>query len=138
MKTIDGVMVNGKVVLPAKKSKFTGIVNYELVLSPFLTETRFMAFSNGKQIPFTVKYECAECGCSKIVQEDYLKMFDKLPRNMKEIIKKDGHSEGSSCISYLKEQIMELKEIVDNHRYCMKSSPEVGSLAWDMGENENS
>jgi len=41
--------------------------------------------------------ECAECGCSKIVQEDYLKMFNKLPRNMKEIIKKDGHSEGSSC-----------------------------------------
>jgi len=35
MKTIDGVMVNGKVVLPAKNPKFTGIVKYEHVLGAY-------------------------------------------------------------------------------------------------------
>lgn len=122
---------NGFVLInEAKNSQLIGHFNY------------YYPILNGKLITFTVQYNCDECGCSKIVHERRLGNLNKLPRSassMKEVIEMSGHSEGSSCISYLKEQIRELKEIVDDHRYCMKSKPEVepevGSLAWDRGDN---
>lgn len=73
---------------------------------------------NGKLTTFTVQYECDECGCSKTVFEKCLGDYNKLPRSiskMKETITMYGHPEGSSCVSYLKEQIMELKELMENH-----------------------
>jgi len=77
---------------------------------------------NGKLTTFTVQYDCDECGCSKIVQEKCLGI-DHLPQSiskMKETITMYGHSEGSSCVSYLKEQIMELKELMENHSHTIR------------------
>lgn len=136
MKTIHAESLSEKDLLKAGlDKKFNGFVHLnEAHKNPNVTGSfnYYYPVLNGKLTTFTVQYDCDECGCSKIVQEKCLDI-DHLPRSisrMKEIITMYGHSEGSSCVSYLKEQIMELKELVENHTHSLRK-PETYSLAWD-------